>query len=130
MELQGTIKKISDLETFSSGFQKTTLILETEEAYPQPISIEFMQDKSDLPSAHKAGDKVTVGINIRGKLWTSPDGVEKYFNSIIGWKIIKQQSSTGGQQEHAQNVAAEKEKSKDKSFADSIDDDPENSLPF
>ena len=48
MELTGTIKKISDLQTFASGFQKKELVLLTEEQYPQPINIEFTQDKVDL----------------------------------------------------------------------------------
>lgn len=89
MELQGTIKKIGDVETFASGFQKRELVLLTEEQYPQPISIEFLQEKSDLPEVYKVDDKIKVSINIRGREWTSPTGDVKYFNSITGWKIEK-----------------------------------------
>lgn len=89
MELTGTIKAISQVQTFGSGFLKCELVLTTEEQYPQPISIEFLQDKSDLPSAHNVGDKVKVSINIRGREWVSPQGEIKYFNSIVGWKILK-----------------------------------------
>ena len=89
MELQGTVKKVTDLQTFNSGFQKRELILMTEEQYPQPISIEFLQDKADLASKFAEGDRVKVGINIRGREWTSPDNVVKYFNSIVGWRIEK-----------------------------------------
>lgn len=89
MELTGTIKKIGQLETFNSGFQKLEMVIMTEEQYPQPISIEFLQDKSDLPSFYKEGAKVKVGINIRGREWTSPQGDVKYFNSIVGWRIEK-----------------------------------------
>jgi len=42
MELQGTVKKIFETQTFASGFQKRELILLTQEQYPQPISIEFL----------------------------------------------------------------------------------------
>lgn len=89
MELTGTITKISDIQTFASGFQKAELVLTTEEQYPQPINIEFLQDKIDLLSSVSAGDHVTVGINIRGREWTSPAGEVKYFNSIVGWKVTK-----------------------------------------
>lgn len=89
MELQGTVKKVTDLQTFNSGFQKRELILMTEEQYPQPISIEFLQDKADLASQFSEGDRVKVGINIRGREWTSPDNVVKYFNSIVGWRVEK-----------------------------------------
>lgn len=87
MELQGTVKKISEIQTFASGFQKREMVLMTEEQYPQPINIEFLQEKGDLLNPLKEGDKVKVSINIRGREWTSPQGEVKYFNSITGWRI-------------------------------------------
>jgi single-strand DNA-binding protein len=87
MELTGTIKKISDLQTFASGFEKRELVILTEEQYPQPISIEFAKDKVDLLDPVKVGESVKVHINIRGREWTSPQGEVKYFNSITGWRI-------------------------------------------
>lgn len=89
MELQGTIKKIGDLETFNSGFQKKELVLLTEEQYPQPINIEFLSDKADILNGYKVGDSVKIGINVRGREWTSPQGDVKYFNSITAWRIEK-----------------------------------------
>lgn len=89
MELQGTIKTIMDVQTFASGFQKRELVLQTEEQYPQPISIEFLKEKGDLLDTYKVGDKVKVSINIGGREWTSPQGETKYFNSITGWRIEK-----------------------------------------
>ena len=89
MELQGTIKKIGDLETFISGFQKKEVVLLTEEQYPQPISIEFLSDKVDILNGYKVGESVKIGINIRGREWTNPQGEVKYFNSITAWKIEK-----------------------------------------
>ena len=89
MELQGTVKKITDIKTFASGFQKREMVLTTEEQYPQPINIEFLQEKGDLLNNLKEGDKVKVGINLRGREWTSPQGEVKYFNSIIGWRVEK-----------------------------------------
>ena len=87
MELQGTVKKITEVQTFASGFQKREMVLTTEEQYPQPINIEFLQEKGDLLNQLKEGDKVKVAINIRGREWTSPQGEVKYFNSIVGWRI-------------------------------------------
>ena len=87
MELQGTVKKITEVQTFTSGFQKREMVLMTEEQYPQPINIEFLQEKGDLLNQIKEGDKVKVAINIRGREWTSPQGEVKYFNSIVGWRL-------------------------------------------
>ncbi|MCT3693487.1 DUF3127 domain-containing protein [Elizabethkingia anophelis] len=89
MELTGTIKKKGSIQTFGSGFQKAELVLQTEEQYPQPILIEFLSDKTDLLNTVSEGDRVKVGINIRGREWQSPDGEVKYFNSITGWRIEK-----------------------------------------
>lgn len=87
MELQGEIKKIFEMQTFASGYQKREVILVTDEQYPQPISIEFLSDKIDLLDKFNPGDKAKIFINIRGRSWDNPQGETKYFNSIVGWKI-------------------------------------------
>lgn len=89
MELKGTIKKIGDIQTFASGFQKREFVLLTTETYPQPINIELLSDKVDIIDAFKIGDEAEVGINISGREWVSPQGETKYFNSIKAWKITK-----------------------------------------
>ena len=89
MELQGTVKKVGETQTFASGFQKRELVLLTEEQYPQPIQIDFLSDKIDLLNNVSEGESVKVGINIRGREWTNPQGEVKYFNSINGWRIEK-----------------------------------------
>lgn len=87
MELTGTIKKISEIQTFPSGFQKRELVLLTQEQYPQPINIEFLQEKAFLLDNFSEGESVKIGINLRGREWTNPQGEVKYFNSIVGWRI-------------------------------------------
>ena len=126
MELTGTIKKISDLQTFASGFQKKELVLLTEEQYPQPINIEFTQDKVDLLNAHKVGDKVKIHINIRGREWTSPQGEVKYFNSITGWRVEKVFDSAPSNEPIHAGAPVDSSASSTNVFADDDDDD----LPF
>ncbi len=89
MELQGTVKKVFETQTFASGFQKREMILLTQEQYPQPISIEFLSDKINLLDNLHEGENIKVGINIRGREWTNPQGEVKYFNSITGWRVEK-----------------------------------------
>ena len=89
MELQGTVKNIGETQTFASGFQKRELVLLTEEQYPQPIQIDFLSDKIDLLNDVSEGESVKIGVNIRGREWTNPQGEVKYFNSITGWRIEK-----------------------------------------
>lgn len=95
MEIQGIIKEIGETKTFgNNGFRKRELILTTQEQYPQHLLIEFVQDKTDLLSAFSSGQEVTVGINLRGREWTNPQGEVKYFNSIQGWRIQANQSAS------------------------------------
>ena len=97
MELQGSIYKLNNTETFASGFQKKTIILLTQEQYPQYIPIEFLGDKIDLLSNFSQGEVVKVYINLNGRLWTNKDGEEKCFGSIVGWKIEKLYDSNNSQ---------------------------------
>ena len=124
-ELTGTLKKIGELQTFSSGFQKLDAVLLTEEQYPQPILIEFLADKSDLLVPYKVGDQVKIHYNIRGREWTSPQGEVKYFNSITGWRV-----EAAGEQSPSHRVptatASEAFPEKSNPFAEDEDDD----LPF
>ncbi|WP_185867188.1 DUF3127 domain-containing protein [Blattabacterium cuenoti] len=87
MEIIGIVKKLFDIQKFDSGFQKKEIVLTTEEPYPQNILIEFIQDKVNLLENIRLKDKIKVFINIRGREWTNPEGIIKYFNSIQGWKI-------------------------------------------
>jgi hypothetical protein len=94
MELQGSIKLIGETKTYgANGFRKREIVVTTEEQYPQDLLVEFIQDKCDLLSQFSPGQKVTIGINLKGREWTSPQGEVKYFNSIQGWRIEAQQSA-------------------------------------
>lgn len=88
MEITGTIKLINETQTFgASGFKKREFVVVTEEQYPQPILMGFVQDKCELLNNYSIGQKVKVNINLRGREWINPEGEEKYFNEIQAWRI-------------------------------------------
>ena len=88
MEVQGSIKVIGEVQEISATFKKRELVISTDEQYPQTLSIEFIQDKTDLLNKFEIGQNVKVGINLRGREWENPQTKEiKYFNSIQGWRI-------------------------------------------
>ena len=89
MEISGKIKEIKKQEERGT-FRFRNLILTTEDQYPQTIEIQFVQDKCGILDSYAPGDTVKVEINIRGREWTDPQGVVKYFNTIQGWKINKE----------------------------------------
>ncbi len=98
MEIQGKVKLIDETKTYgSNGFRKREMVVTTEEQYPQHIMIEFVQDKTDLLDPLREGDIVKVSINLRGREWVNPQGETKYFNSIQGWRIEKQDAGNPSQ---------------------------------
>ncbi|WP_407401684.1 DUF3127 domain-containing protein [Chryseobacterium sp.] len=125
MELQGTVKRITEIQTFTSGFQKREMVILTQEQYPQPINIEFLSDKINLLDNVSEGENVRVGINIRGREWVSPQGETKYFNSITGWKLDKV-TENGQEPTHAAPSQSASPVSGQNPFASDEDDD----LPF
>lgn len=118
MELQGTLKKIFEIQTFQSGFQKREAVILTDEQYPQSVIIEFLSDKIDLLGKVKEGDKVKIGINIRGREWTNPQGEVKYFNSITAWKLEKEEGSKP------------EVKSAPKTLKEEVEEEIDDELPF
>ena len=89
MELQGTVKVIGLDQQVGATFKKRECVVKTSGEYPQEILVEFAQDKCSLLDAVEFGEEVKIHINIRGRMWTNPQGEDKYFNSIQGWKIEK-----------------------------------------
>lgn len=97
MEVQGFVKKVLETQVVSDKFSKREIWVETADQYPQTLNIQFTQDKCGLLDSYKVGDKVSIGINLNGRLWTSPQGEEKCFNTINGWKIEKSTSANNAQ---------------------------------
>jgi len=90
MEVTGRLIVKKDTQKFGAKeFKKRECVVETTEQYPQPIQIEFVQDKCELLDKFNIGDDVKISINLRGRKWESPDKGDVYFNSIQGWKIDK-----------------------------------------
>ena len=94
MEVTGKIKMIDQTkEVGSAGFKKRDVVVTSDEQFPQHILIQFVQDKCDLLDNYKVGESVVIGINLRGREWTNPQGETVYFNTIQGWKINRADTS-------------------------------------
>ena len=89
IELTGRIVLINQEQTFSEKFKKREFVIETPEEYPQSIIMEMVNDKCRLLDSFQIGQEVTVKINLRGRKWINPEGVEKYFNTIQAWQIFE-----------------------------------------
>jgi hypothetical protein len=109
MTITGRIHQIFETkEVGAKGFKKREFVVETEEKYPQLLSIEATQDRTGALDAYSVGDTVTVSVNLKGRKWDGPNGT-KYFNTIECWKIEgnatpKSAGSTSGGSESPQDA--------------------------
>jgi hypothetical protein len=87
MKISGQIIHIGQLEVMSEKFKKREFVIQTEGKFPQEIQVQVTQDRCDLLNNLKFGDIIDASINIRGRSWTSKEGVKKWFNSIEAWSI-------------------------------------------
>ena len=92
MEFTGIVHKIFDTEQISDTFKKREFIIEfsveaKDNFYTELISFQFIQDKCDLLDKIQVGQKVDIAFNLKGRKWTNPQGVDKYFNTLQAWKI-------------------------------------------
>ena len=92
VEVLGKIKVLGEIKTYGdNGFRKREVVITTQEQYPQHLLIEFIQDRCELLDSFNVGENVKISINLRGRDWENPEGEIKYFNSIHGWRIEKEE---------------------------------------
>lgn len=89
-KFQGKIKVINETQVISEKFKKREFVVtDTSSMYPQDVMFQSVQDKCDMLNGYAVEDQVEVSFNLRGREWTSPDGVVKYFNTLDAWRIEK-----------------------------------------
>lgn len=95
MEVKGIIKSVGKTENVGKEkpFLKRTLVVTTDEKYPQTLPIEFVQDKTELLDKVSVGDRVEVSINLRGSEYKG-----KYYSSIQGWRVNVEGTTNNVQQ--------------------------------
>ena len=87
MKVTGKIHFVGALRVVSEKFKSKDVVILTDDKYPQFITVQFTQDKTDLLTEQNIGEQVEISINLRGREWKSPTGEIKYFNTIEGWQI-------------------------------------------
>ena len=90
-KLHGTVRAVLPVEAAGQS-QKQIVVIDTDEEYTQTLAVEFFGKSydscADKIGSLKAGIKVELGINLRGREYTKKDGSGVgYFNSISGWSV-------------------------------------------
>ena len=103
MELKGKLIEIFETNQISDSFKKREFVIEYADnpQFPQLLKFEMVQENCQLLDDFNKGDDVEVLFNLRGRKWTDPQGVDKYFNTLQSWRIqkIAQEAAPAGSQE-------------------------------
>lgn len=122
MEVKGTLKLVNDTQQITDKFRKREFVVATQEQYAQFITMELQGDNCDVIDAYAEGEEIVVSINLRGRMWTNKEGEDKYFNTIVAWKI-QRANSTSAPSPQTQNSPQDfPQANQSNSFAD--DQDP------
>ncbi len=108
-EVTGKIKLIRDTQQVSEKFQKREFVIESNENYPQTLLFELQGRNCDIIDSYSVGQEVVVSVEIRGRLWTNPEGVDKYFNTLVCYKIQPSNAPVGGNQPQVETKTNPKE---------------------
>lgn len=108
-KMTGTLMVIGETVQVSDKFAKREFVInDGASEYPQDIMFQLVQDKVDLMDKFEVGQEVEVSFNMRGRKWTSPQGEDKYFNSLDAWRV-----DAVANEERAQPKVADKEEVED-----------------
>ena len=123
MNISAKIIEIFDTAKVTDSFKKREFVVEYSEnpQYPEYIKFEFIQEKCDLLDSYTIGEEVDISFNLKGRKWTDPQGVDKYFNTLQAWKIDKKSTAAPA------SGNAEPSMEEPEWLADKDDD---NELPF
>ena len=115
MNIKGKLVEIFDTVQITETFKKREFIIQDNKnpEYPEFVKVALIQDKVSLLDNLNVGDEINVLINIKGRKWEDKEGNIKYFNSIQGWKIERE--NEGINQENSE---------------DEINQDSDEDLPF
>ncbi|WP_035603274.1 DUF3127 domain-containing protein [Haloferula sp. BvORR071] len=90
-ELEGTLKLIFDVQTFSSGFIKREFVVEVPDGkFPQMIKFECVKDKTAMLDKLSIGDNVKVSFDVRGSEYK-----ERFYVNLNAWKLVKSGGGSG-----------------------------------
>lgn len=87
MKITGRIKKIGDMEVFSSGKKKQSIVISTFESKSREFEIHFYDEKIELLTDLLQADTVTIRFTLDSEVFEDKSG-KSYFTHIIGLEII------------------------------------------
>ena len=100
-QITGILKLVKETQQVTEKFSKREFVFVTLEQYPNSIQLELQGQNCDIIDAYAEGQEIVCDLNIRGRLWQSPQGEDKYFNTLVAWKIQPAKSEGQPESHHA-----------------------------
>lgn len=94
MNIKGRVHFIGDVQNVTDKFSKRDFVIEFSESnpdYKEYIKLECQQERVEVLDKISVGDTVSVDFNLRGRPWTNKEGVTTYFNTLVAWRITKEE---------------------------------------
>ncbi len=83
-ETTGRIHGISDTEKVSERFRKRVFVLvrDTDTRFPQVNEFQLQGEWCSMIDGYHVGDEIEVKWELKGREWTSPEGIVKIFTTL------------------------------------------------
>ena len=96
VNIRGEVKFVDEVREYgNNGFRKHQVVIETGDGrWDNPVPVEFTKEAIEKSQVLQVGDKVSVDARVNGREWTGKDGVTKWFTSINGYKIQKEDDAS------------------------------------
>jgi len=121
-EVKGVVKKVNEIQRFSSGFEKRELVLTddvgTQVAYPNIMCFAFKQERVKLLEGITMGQRVKVVFAIDGREWTDNTGKTRYFTDLTGLKLERLDIPDEGQNPPSERNAEQSQDSQENGMDD------------
>lgn len=90
--LSGRLHSATATEQKTDTFRIRKFVLEVTEnangqSYTNFAEFQLVNNNCDILNNFQRGQNVTVHFNVRGQIWTNPQGVDKCITNLNAWKI-------------------------------------------
>lgn len=117
MKLTGELIEKFDAVQVSEKYLKREFVLKVKEGnYFQELLIQLGQDNCYLIDSIKVGEQIECSINLKGRPWTNPQGVKKWFTTLECWQVSIQQGTPVAKPMTATQIVNEVEESTELPF--------------
>lgn len=87
--ITGLVTKKFEKTNVGQNYESQTMVVSTQEEYPQEYAIEMQKNTFSYLDEINEGDSIEVNVNVRGRKWTNPQGEDKYFTTLAGYRVTK-----------------------------------------